>query len=126
MGFKFIRIAPSQYFNSFLLLGARFPLSRAVTPSELSLVCAAQRLLWYKFAFNRARDLSPLVAALRVHEGHLNVVSSVRLVVVVPLQPTIHLAAKIVSHSLPAWSDHFFRTRDFPQESRSSSLTLVI
>ena len=39
--------------------------------------------------------LSPLVAALRVHEGHLNVVSSVRLVVVVPLQPTMHLLKNI-------------------------------
>merc|ERR1711962_263207 len=45
-------------------------------------------------------DLSPLVSALRVHEGHLNVVSSVCLVVFVPLQPTMHLAAQIVSHSL--------------------------
>ena len=39
--------------------------------------------------------LSPLVAAFRVHEGHLNVVSSVRLVVVVPLQPTMHLLKNI-------------------------------
>ena len=39
--------------------------------------------------------LSPLVTAFRVHEGHLNVVSSVGFVVVVPLQPTMHLQKNV-------------------------------
>ena len=41
--------------------------------------------------------LSPLISALGVHEGHLDVVPPVGLVVAVPLQPSVHLGHKVSS-----------------------------